>query len=346
MKPVAFDELARMPLLQHYEEAFHKATGVSLKLVPPEEPQHRLNYGRGENDFCSLVGSTPAGCDACLEAQVRIQRSTTRKLVTQQIYCFAGLTEVAVPVMIGGRHVATLMSGQVFRREPTQRDFEMVVKMLGGGPDRDWEKKARKAYFETPVISVDRLQAIIQLLTVFARHLSDDASRHSIACSDREPGAVSSAKKFIQSHAEAPITLGQVLQHVHVSRFYFCKIFKKATGMTLTEYVARVRVEKAKTLLVDPSASPRSSLPRASGPFRASTACSSVTSGCRRRNIGTCCARSRLIESLWRQKPPRHALLFLPTNRQAENANRQVAACPAVPLQAPKAQVADCSSTH
>jgi AraC-like DNA-binding protein len=38
-----------------------------------------------------------------------------------------------------------------------------------------------------------------------------------------------------------------------VSRFYFCKLFKKATGMTLTQYVGRVRVERAKTLLVDPS---------------------------------------------------------------------------------------------
>ena len=43
------------------------------------------------------------------------------------------------------------------------------------------------------------------------------------------------------------------MRHVHVSRFYFCKLFKKATGMTLTEYVARVRVEKAKTLLGNPS---------------------------------------------------------------------------------------------
>jgi AraC-like DNA-binding protein len=44
-----------------------------------------------------------------------------------------------------------------------------------------------------------------------------------------------------------------VVRHVNVSRFYFCKLFKKATGMTLTEYVARVRVEKAKTMLVDPT---------------------------------------------------------------------------------------------
>ena len=164
-----------------------------------------------------------------------------------------GLTVVAVPVLSGGRHVATVLSGQVFRREPTQRDFAMVVKMLGGGVNGDWEKKARKAYFETPVVTADRFQAIIQLLNVFVQYLADCASRQAIACSEAEPEAVASAKQFVQSHAEEPIKLEQVVQHVNVSRFYFCKLFKKATGMTLTEYVSRVRVEKAKALLVDPS---------------------------------------------------------------------------------------------
>jgi AraC-like DNA-binding protein len=64
---------------------------------------------------------------------------------------------------------------------------------------------------------------------------------------------VANAKRFVQAHVDEPITLAQVVEHVRVSRFYFCKLFKKATGMTLTEYVGRVRVEKAKTLLVDPS---------------------------------------------------------------------------------------------
>ena len=85
---------------------------------------------------------------------------------------------------------------------------------------------------------------------MFAQYLADFASRQAIACSEAEPEAVASAKQFVQSHAEEPIKLEQVVQHVNVSRFYFCKLFKKATGMTLTEYVARVRVEKAKTLLV------------------------------------------------------------------------------------------------
>jgi AraC-like DNA-binding protein len=253
MKQVTFDDLAVLPVVQFYEVAFRKATGVSLKLVPPDEPEKRLSFGPSENPFCALVSGTPAGCEACLEAEGRVQRSAARKLVPQQIHCFAGLTTVAVPVVMGGRHVATLLSGQVFRREPTQRDFALIAKMLDRGSNGDWEKKTRRAYFETPVVTAERFQAIVELVNVFAQYLADYASRCAIACSREEPSVVASAKEFVQSHIEEPVTLAQVAQHVHVSAFYFCKVFKKATGMTLTEYAARVRVEKAKTLLVDPS---------------------------------------------------------------------------------------------
>jgi AraC-like DNA-binding protein len=253
VKQVTFDDLARLPVLGFYEAAFRKATGVSLRIVPPDEPKHRLSLGSSENPFCVLVNSTPTGCDACLETQRRAQRGAAKKRGPQQVSCFAGLTDVAVPMLLDGRHVGTLMSGQVFRREPTERDFTMVVQMLKNGQGADWERKVRKAYFATPVVTADRFQAIIQLLTMFAQYLAEYTSRHVIAASNDEPTAVANAKRFVQEHVEEPITLEKVVKHVNVSRFYFCKLFKKATGMTLTEYVSRVRVEKAKSLLVDPS---------------------------------------------------------------------------------------------
>jgi AraC-like DNA-binding protein len=251
VKPLTFADLASLPVLRFYEDAFRKATGVSLKVVAPEEPQCRLNLGPSENPFCRLATATPTGCAACLKTQVRALRGIGTKLAPFQISCFAGLTDLAVPVLVGGRHVATLFSGQVFRREPTERDFAMVAKMIGG--DTEWERRARKSYFQTPVVTADRLQAILQLLNMFAQYLADYATRHVLATAEEEPAPVASAKQFVQTHVEQPITLEQVVQHVHVSRFYFCKLFKKATGLTLTEYVARVRVEKAKSLLVDPS---------------------------------------------------------------------------------------------
>jgi AraC-like DNA-binding protein/ligand-binding sensor protein len=248
-----FQDIVRIPVIQYYEDAFRKATGVPLAVVPPGEPALRRRFGPSENPFCALAAGTAAGCAACLEGQTHAQRSVARQRGPQQVNCFAGLTDVAVPVVIRGRHVATLMCGQVFRREPTQRDFAMILEFLSVGQDREWESRLRKAYFGTPVVTADRFEAIIQMLSVFAQFLADYADRHAIAHSADEPAAVASAKRFVQARVDEPVTLAQVVAHVRLSRFYFCKLFKRTTGMTLTEYVTRVRLEKAKTLLVDPS---------------------------------------------------------------------------------------------
>lgn len=253
MNEPAYGHLVRLPVILKYEEAFRKATGVPLILLPPDEPARRQCFGRWENGFCALATSTAAGCAACFAAQAQARRNAARQRGPQQYNCFAGLTDVAVPVIVRGRHVATLMSGQVFRREPTQRDFSMVAKMLDGGTDRRWESRLRTAYFGTPVVTPQRFEAIIQMLGLFSQFLAIHADSKAIETAEDEPAAVSGAKEFVQARVEGPITLDQVVAHVRVNRFYFCKLFKKATGMTLTEYVTRVRLEKVKALLVDPS---------------------------------------------------------------------------------------------
>lgn len=253
MKLLAFEDLARLAVVGYYETAFRKATGVSLKVVPAEPREGQRKFGAEENVFCRLAACTPAGVCACTSEERRAQQRVARTQAPQQLHCYAGLTVLAAPIHVEGRHVATMLSGQIFRREPTERDFQMVLKMLEGGPDADWVRKARKAYLETPVLTADRLKAVVQLLEVFQHYLTEVASRQALACAETEPSAVASAKQFVQVHVEEQITLEEVVAHVHVSRFYFCKLFKKATGMTLTEYVARVRIEKAKALLGDPS---------------------------------------------------------------------------------------------
>ena len=38
-----------------------------------------------------------------------------------------------------------------------------------------------------------------------------------------------------------------------MSSFYFCKMFKKIVGINFSIYVSRVRIEKAKNLLLNPN---------------------------------------------------------------------------------------------
>jgi AraC-like DNA-binding protein len=251
MSSAVYDALARSRLLVDVARAFRDATGLALKLAPPDGLPRRLALGNGENPFCALMAAEAGTCTACVEAQRELQRRLGRKLAPQHICCFAGLTELAVPVVVGGQHAATLLGGQVFREKPRRRQFDLVARQLRKRGVRARLSQLERAYFRTPAVSEKQLQGAVRLLTILAAQLAEAADRYLLAARKDEPPAVTQAKFFAHAHAGEAVTLSQTAAHVHVSRHYFCKIFKQATGITFTEFVARVRVEKAQALLSD-----------------------------------------------------------------------------------------------
>jgi AraC-like DNA-binding protein len=67
-----------------------------------------------------------------------------------------------------------------------------------------------------------------------------------------EAPAAGRARAFIAAHLGEPLALQQVARAANMSPFYFCKVFKQATGLTFTHYVARARIERTKQLLLNP----------------------------------------------------------------------------------------------
>src|SRR5207244_539424 len=71
-------------------------------------------------------------CAACMKIQRELQRRLSRKLAQQEICCFAGMIDLAVPVIVGGQQVATLLGGQVFRQKPGRRQFDRIREASNG----------------------------------------------------------------------------------------------------------------------------------------------------------------------------------------------------------------------
>ena len=254
VKTAAFEALAQSKIVREYEDAFREATGLSLKLVPEGVSDKRHSFGPHENPFCAFVSRTEGGCAACLKAQQEAMKKLGKKLAPCQVQCFAGLTEVAVPVVIGGQHIATLLSAQVFRRLQTKEDFaRLTSKLVEWGLHTDLHQ-VEEAYFHTRVVTEEQFRAMVRLLTLFAHHLAEFGNRCIVSARHGEPVPVARAKEFVKIHSTDHVTMRGTAEHVHLSAFYFCKMFKRATGMTFTEYVSRVRIEKAKNLLLNPHA--------------------------------------------------------------------------------------------
>lgn len=243
------ETLEHSALYQGYQHAFTAATGLPLALRPMVTWQLPLHGKPGENSFCSMTAEKSRTCAACLQLQDRLAKAATQSPCTMT--CGYGLSETAVPIRLGAQTIGYLQTGQVLLKKPTPARFRQAVKEAQRmGVDLN-APRVRQAYFATPVMSRHKMDSVATLLGVFADHLAIQSNQIAVQQASAEPPVITRAKRFIEDHHRDDLSLGQVAASVHTSLFYFCKLFKRHTGVSFTEYVSRLRTEKAKKLLLN-----------------------------------------------------------------------------------------------
>ncbi len=245
------EALTNSKIYRDYERAFSEATGLPVALRPVESWQLPHHGKRFENPFCALLAQKSRACAACLEVQQRL--SDTAKNEPQTVVCPAGLCDIAVPVRMGEQLIGFLTTGQVFCKKPTEAQFNKTAKLMTDWGLETATDEARAAYFGTKVLSARQHESIVKLLAIFAEHLSIVSNQIIVQEHHAEPPVITRAKQFIAEHQAEDLSLEQVAASVHTSKFYFCKMFKKATGIHFTDYLSRVRTERAKNLLLNPN---------------------------------------------------------------------------------------------
>jgi len=245
--------LKQSELFRIYQDAFRTATGLPLRLVGAEPEAWCLDeQSTNRSPFCEALNLCEKACQACIE--------TNRRLMSQaeadgpaSCHCFAGLCASAVPVMLGAKVVGYLKTGQVFSRQPTDSEFEQVLGRLGRKTlSPEATATLRKAYFQTRTVDPERYNSMITLLNSFGQQLSRHAESLALIEEGSEPAAIVKARNYIHSHLDESLPLGAVAREAGLSESHFCRIFKETTGLTLTDYVNRSRIEWAKRELLKP----------------------------------------------------------------------------------------------
>jgi len=245
------DALTNSRVYREYERAFSDLTGLPIALQPVETWQLPHHGKRNENPFCALMSKKNRSCAACLQTQERLcQQAVTEP---QTVTCPAGLTDSAVPVRMSDRLVGYLQIGQVFRKKPTETNFKKTLELCKKWEVESTPEELHEAYFSGQVVSQKEHDSAMKLLTIFAQHLSMVSNQVFIQRENSEPPVIAKARAYIQEHQTEELSLSQVAKAVNMSSYYFCKMFKKVTGINFTDYVARVRIEKSKNLLLNPN---------------------------------------------------------------------------------------------
>ena len=244
------DMLRRSRLFRDYESVFTKATGLALTLRPLEYWNLAHRGKKQENPFCAALAENPGTLAICLQSHEEMIKHTGD--LPHTVTCPFGLTETAVPVKLGTNTIGFLRIGQVLRRSPSAAETKKVGRMVENNGLR-FTRELRTAWEHNPLIPADKYQAIVRLLSFFAEQLSALVNQIAVERHNAEPPLVQKAREYIEKHKNEPLSLSAVAQASGASVYHFCKVFRKTTGLKFTDYVARVRLEDARTQLLNPN---------------------------------------------------------------------------------------------
>lgn len=62
---------------------------------------------------------------------------------------------------------------------------------------------------------------------------------------------IQKAVEYINQHISEKICMDELCRDIHISKYYFCRKFKKTTGFTVMDYILKTRIVAAKSMLTE-----------------------------------------------------------------------------------------------
>lgn len=98
-----------------------------------------------------------------------------------------------------------------------------------------------------------RVRALCTNLVVHVARLLHDSPAAAKTIAAGRGFAANQAKEYLRRNFTKPLTLGEIAWHTKVSEEHLARIFRKVTGQTVFDYLRTIRLETAKTLLINSS---------------------------------------------------------------------------------------------
>ena len=102
------------------------------------------------------------------------------------------------------------------------------------------EIDSQKQFFQTRVLGL-----IYELMVHIVRNYKDVLSSTDIIIKEAKGHKIVKILDYITKHYSAKINTAYISSIFHLNEQYFCRMFKKETGMSFTNYLNMLRIEKA-----------------------------------------------------------------------------------------------------
>lgn len=161
-----FSDLVDITKLRFLMEAFYDVTGIASTVI---EADGNIVIAVGWRDICQKFHRIhPITKQQCQKSDNYIYKHLGRRNSYICYECANGLIDAAAPIVIDGKHVATVFHGQFFFEEPEIKRFTAQAHRYGFDV-----KEYLAALSMVPIISQDRLDSIMKYFLQLAEMLAE-----------------------------------------------------------------------------------------------------------------------------------------------------------------------------
>lgn len=168
---ITLAELIDLDFLQEFQDFFAKNMGIAAITTDENGPITKASNFTG---FCTkFVRGEKTSLEKCDGIHIDAGVIAGKKGETHTYTCPNGLTEFAVPIMIKGKYIASIIGGQFFSQPPSEEDYRKVAK--DGNFD---EEEYLKEINRINVISTEKLDEMAHLLTLLTKNIENIAVKN------------------------------------------------------------------------------------------------------------------------------------------------------------------------
>ena len=198
------------------------------------------HYEKKKCGFCTMLRENPEYNSRCINSDLEGLRKCTESGTPCAYKCHMGLSEILTPIVSGGVTIGYILVGQSIRDE----DRERVKKNIEEYSDKSKIPELFRELEAVQSLSSAELSAMARLVNICTEYIE---IKKLIKL--REEPTKKLLEEYIRDNMRYKIGIDQLTRDFGMSKSSLYNFSIKHFGMGITEYISKMRLERAKELL-------------------------------------------------------------------------------------------------
>ncbi len=200
--------------------------------------------------FCSHIHKNPKGRDLCLWCATHAALEAARSKRPFFYKCPYGLVDFAVPLFYNDEVLGAIFGGEL-KIDGCDEKLDYCYQPIQLEPEaKKYFDEIEHSHFEKITYTAELLKQIIDNLETFTALMNTPKNPLKGEANTQK---IKPALEYVHVHYNTNFSLKDVASVCCVSEPYMSRLFKSTMKCTLSQYVTRLRIDKAKELLADPN---------------------------------------------------------------------------------------------